>query len=407
MGVSADGTPDQRALLILISIVLALDAALYSALTPLLPAIQAETGASDGAAGFLVATYALGLLAASLPGGWLTARIGARTAMTLGLVLFAVAGAGFGLANSIVTLDVMRAIQGAAAALSWAAGFVWLLAAGPKDRHGLLIGSAISASVVGSLAGPVLGALAAQVGRAGVFVGLALFAAVIAVAINLLPAPSRSGDLRLIAALRTLATVPGAVGAWVVLLAGGLIGSAAVLAPLRLDALGVGSTAIAAVFLVIGLSEMVIGPVVGRFSDRLGPRLPILVSLALTAGVLFLLAVVDSVAGAIVGFVLLLPTVTASITPAFATLSRTAELRGVAVAGVLGAGNLAWACGEGAGAVSAGWLEGSGHAVVSYLAMAGAALATVAGLALVGDRSLGAGMEEPIPAHDQEVADCL
>jgi MFS family permease len=388
-----------RRLLVFISVVLALDAALYSALTPLLPDIQRETGASDAEAGLLVGTYALGLLVASLPGGWLTARIGPRAGMSLGLVLFGVASAGFGLGGSIEILDAMRGIQGAAAALTWTAGFVWLIAVGPKGSHGLLIGSAISASVVGSLAGPVLGALAAQVGRAEVFVGLAAVAFAVAFVARLLPAPERSGDLRLVAAFRALVSLPGAVSAWVVLLAGGLIGSIAVLAPLRLSSLGAGSAVIAAVFLVIGASEMALGPLVGRFSDRLGPRLPMLLALAVTAAVLVGLAIVGSLGPTVAALVILLPAVTASITPAFAALSRTAEERGVAVAGVLGVGNLAWALGEGAGAVSAGWLEGSGNADLSYLGMSGLALATVAVLGLISHPILSAGQKQVAPAE--------
>lgn len=386
---------DQRTIVLLVSSVLVVDAALYTALTPLLPTLQRELDISDSGLGLLVAIYAIGLLVFSLPAGWITGRIGARATMVTSLWLFAAASVGFGLGDSILALDIMRALQGAASALSWTAGFAWLLAVGPKDRQGMLIGSAISAAVAGGIAGPALGALAAQIGRAPVFIGIAVAAVALAAVVRTLPKPGESGDLRLMAALRALRRGPGAIGAWIVLLSASLYGSLTVLAPLKLDALGVSATAIGAIFLGVGLSEIVVGPVVGRISDRLGVRVPMLFALAATATLLVVLALVGTLAPTIATIALLVPAVTAMITPAFTSLGKVAEAYGVASAGVFAAGNLAYASGEGSGALVAGWLEDAGHGDDTYIALAIIALATIAPLRSVRHPALGRPAAQP------------
>ncbi len=368
---------EPRTILVLVSGVLVVDAALYTALTPLLPSLQRELGVSDSGVGLLVATYSIGLLVVALPAGWITGRIGARATMVASLWLFAAASVGFGLGGSILALDLMRALQGAASALSWTAGFAWLHAVGPRDRQGQLIGSAISAAVAGGVAGPALGALAAQVGRAAVFIAIAVGAVALAAFVRLLPEPAERGDLRLMAALRALRRGPGAIGAWVVLLAASLYGSLAVLAPLQLDALGVGATAIGAIFVGVGLSEIVVAPVVGRISDRAGVRVPMLFALAASAALLLVLALAGSLAPTIATIAFLVPAATAMITPAFTSLGKVAEAFGVASAGVFAAGNLAYASGEGTGALAAGWLEDAGRGDVTYVALAILALATI------------------------------
>jgi MFS transporter, DHA1 family, solute carrier family 18 (vesicular amine transporter), member 1/2 len=366
----------QRRLLILTSIAFALDWTFYSALTPLLPGLQQELNLSDAATGTLVASYALGLLGAALAAGWVTARIGARVALVASLLLFAAVTLLFGFASTIVSLDAARALQGVAAALTWAAGLTWLLVTGPKERHGILIGTATSASIVGGLLGPLLGALAAGISRPLVFSLVGAAAVGLAVALRTLPEPPREGDIRAAAALRTLLTGVGGLAGWVILLAGCITGAIVVLSPLRLDSLGATSAAIAAVFFVASVIQIALGPAVGQVTDRSGPRVPMLASLVATTALLVGLAAVTSTVPTVVCLALVLPCAMGSLTPAYTVVGALADQRGVAVAGVLGAGNLAWAAGESAGALGAGWLDGSGVATAAYVGLALLALLT-------------------------------
>ena len=64
---------------------------------------------------------------------------------------------------------------------------------------------------------------------------------------------------------------------WLTTLPGLIFGTLGVLAPLRLDELGAGSTAIAAVFLFAAALEAVVRPIVGRISDRRGRLPPVIV----------------------------------------------------------------------------------------------------------------------------------
>src|SRR5215207_2541854 len=95
----------------LVGIVALFDAMFYSAVAPLLAGFVEEYGLSKAQAGVLSGSYAVGALASAPVAGWLTARIGPRRAISCGLVLMAVAGMTFALADDVVLLDVSRFVQ--------------------------------------------------------------------------------------------------------------------------------------------------------------------------------------------------------------------------------------------------------------------------------------------------------
>ena len=69
-------------------------------------------------------------------------------------------------------------------------------------------------------------------------------------------------------------------GLWLNTLPAWLFGMLVVLVPLQLDDGGFAPFAIGAVFLVAGLVEVVVNPLLGRFSDRRGRLLPVRIALA-------------------------------------------------------------------------------------------------------------------------------
>jgi MFS family permease len=66
-----------RRLLVLLSAVVAVDTMFYTALAPLLPHFASVYGLGKGGAGALAGAYAVGVLAASVPGGLVASRFGA------------------------------------------------------------------------------------------------------------------------------------------------------------------------------------------------------------------------------------------------------------------------------------------------------------------------------------------
>src|SRR5438067_139286 len=161
-----------RRLVLLLSAVVAVDTMFYTALAPLLPHFASRYGLTKGEAGALSAAYAVGVLAASVPGGLAASRFGAKWAVLVGVALTAAASLGFGLAGSGWALGAARLAQGIGSAFSWAGALAWLVSAGPPSRRGMLIGTPIGAAVFGSLLGPALCAVASGAGVRPTFVAV-------------------------------------------------------------------------------------------------------------------------------------------------------------------------------------------------------------------------------------------
>ena len=239
-----------RRVFLLVASILVVDTAFYAAIAPLLPHYVDELGISQTAAGVLTAAYAAGTLSASLPGGWLAARVGIKPTLLSGLTLLAVSSLVFGHTSDIVVLDLARFVQGVGGAFSWAGSFAWLVQVAPSDRRGEFIGGAISAAIFGVLLGPVLGVAAVQISPAAVFSGVAALGVAMMAWVARTPAPRRSDR----AAQRTgyargLLSRSVAAAVWLVVVPAIFAGAIEVLGPLRLTELGAGATAVGAVFL--------------------------------------------------------------------------------------------------------------------------------------------------------------
>jgi EmrB/QacA subfamily drug resistance transporter len=122
-----------------------------------LPVLQRELGTDISGAQWVVESYSLMLSALILVGGSLGDRWGRRRVFSAGLLLFAVASAGCGMAQTTGQLIAARAAQGVGAALLVPGSLAIISASFSKEDRGRAIGTWSGFTAIAAGAGPVLG----------------------------------------------------------------------------------------------------------------------------------------------------------------------------------------------------------------------------------------------------------
>jgi MFS family permease len=355
-----------RRLLALVSAIIFVDALLFTALTPLVPECVEEFGLSKAGAGLLVGAYGAGALFGGIPGGLAASRFGPKRAVVAGLVLLAVSCLAFAAADSAVALGAARFVQGLSSTATWAGALAWISVSTPRDRRGEALGTAFGAAIFGAILGSVFGGVAKAVGIPVAFaiVGALVlgFAALASLARSAAPEAATLAGLS--RAFRDRRFVGGL---WLNMLPAMLFGLLIVLTPLALDDAGWGTFAIAAVFFASGLAEVVLNPLLGRFSDRAGRLLPIRAGLVASTVVAVALAV-SSEAALIAALVCAAAISFGSLyTPGMSLTSHRAESAGLAQGIAFGVMNTAWALGELVGPTAGGALADAAGDAVPYL----------------------------------------
>ena len=334
-----------RRLVLLVSAVIMIDTAFYSAVAPLLPHYVDELDLSKSEAGILTGSYAAGSLVGAIPGGWLAGRWGVKPTTIAGLAGLAFSSLVFAFAQEVWLLDAARFAQGLAGSCTWAAGFAWIVERAPPERRGELIGTPLAAAIAGTLVGPVLGTLADEIGPEPVFCGVALAAMLLAVPASREPARGgEAADLRRVTAAARMPAIQ--LGVWLVLLPALAAGVLNVLIPLRMDELGAASVAIGATYLVAAALEAILSPIVGRISDRRGRLVPIRFGLIAGASLLIVIPIPESAAVVAVLFVCVALADGAFWTPAMALLSDEIERARVQQGYAFAFTNIAWSAGQ-------------------------------------------------------------
>ena len=154
--------PRRRAIVAIAVGAVTIDSALLGLIAPLLPDIEQRTGAGDAALGLALAAYAVPIALLSLPFGRAADSLGRRTLLVAGLLFVAVGSVLVAISDSIGVLIAARAVQGVGSAASWIAALALVSDTAPPGRRGEALGVALGATDAGSIAGPALGGVTAD-----------------------------------------------------------------------------------------------------------------------------------------------------------------------------------------------------------------------------------------------------
>ena len=370
---------------------LLLDTTFFSVLSPLLAGYAESASLSEPEVGFLVAAYPLGFVLAAFPAGNLVSRRGPRAMLVAGLLTVAVSCALFGFASTGPQLIGFRFLQGVGGILAWASAMTWSQAVAPEDRRGEVAGRVLGMAVIGSIVGPVVGALASVTGTTPVFVGLGLVFVVLAVVAGRLPAPVVLPSPGWRHALGLLRDHRLRLGIWLLSFGGIVTGAIGTLAPLTLADVGVTATGTSLVFLVMAGAAAFTSPRVGRRADRHGRALVAVVVLVAGAVTMVLTGLVSRAGGPVALLVVLLVggfvTLEAGYVPGSALIADGTAEAEASRGEILALANLGWALGMTAASLLAGVLLGRFGVVAPYAAVALCALVTVPEFTMIARRT--------------------
>jgi MFS family permease len=366
-----------RRLLILASAMVFFDVVFFSAIAPLLPDYVAELGLSKAQAGVLSASYAAGTLIFSLPAGLLAAHAGPRRTVIGGLLLLGVASVAFGFAHEFLLLDAARFTQGAAGALIWSGALTWLVTTAPPEHRGSVIGTALGTAVAGALFGPALGALAAEVGTELVFSSVLIVAVALAFVAARLPEAEAPERQHLREVVETIFSRPIVLATAFVAIPSVMFGAVEVLVPLQIDSLGGGHVLIAGGFIAGAALEAVLAPIAGRYSDRVGRRMPFMIGLSICAVAMAAVALGQSLGLVMTGLILTSLGGGICFTPALTMLSEMAESSRLHQGLAAGLSNMAWAAGQVVGGLAGGGVASVAGNAAPSLAIIALLLGTV------------------------------
>ncbi len=135
----------------------ALDAAGYSVIVPVAPAIADATGAGPATMGLLVASFPAGMVAGFALAGWAVRRHGSKALVAGSLVLVACGALGFVLGDSLGVYFAARTLMGLGSGGIWIGVTFDTLARWPGQEY-LCMSRIFAAYSAGGLIGPALGA---------------------------------------------------------------------------------------------------------------------------------------------------------------------------------------------------------------------------------------------------------
>jgi MFS transporter, YNFM family, putative membrane transport protein len=124
---------------------------------PVLPVLRQQFGVGEGAASLTVSAVVLGMALANLPFGALVDRLPIRPILLTGGLVISAAGLASALAPTLPLLVVARFVQGLFIPSLTTCLVAYLARVMPAERLNVVMGSYVSATVVGGLSGRLIG----------------------------------------------------------------------------------------------------------------------------------------------------------------------------------------------------------------------------------------------------------
>jgi MFS family permease len=119
---------------------------------------------------WIITGYIIASTVLILPAGKWADAVGAKRIFMLGLIIFAIGTILCGIANSGLTLNIYRLVQGAGAALAMATATPTIVKTFPSSQLGLALSINATSWVIGAIVGPVVGGtLITQFGWRSIF----------------------------------------------------------------------------------------------------------------------------------------------------------------------------------------------------------------------------------------------
>lgn len=156
----------------------ALDAAGYSIIAPITPAIARSTGAGPGLIGVVVASFALGSVVASVLAAVGVKRGRTTRVLMISLTMAALGSLGFVFGDGLVVYFASRFLMGMGAGGVWMGITFNVLERYPGEEY-LCMSRVFAAYAVGGLVGPVLGSLGGIARPFALYFALVLVAGVL------------------------------------------------------------------------------------------------------------------------------------------------------------------------------------------------------------------------------------
>lgn len=321
--------------------------------SPILPRIGEALDVSQALLGSLVSAYAVMLSIFALITGPISDRFGRRAVLLGGSGFMAVSLSLHGLADSYTSLLLLRAMAGAAGGMLSGAAVSFVGDYFPYHRRGWANGWVMSGIAFGQIVGIPIGTIIAD--HMGFRWPFLLFAIVMTLATILIwrvvPQPEVDRDPHPLSVSRALRNYwllmrngQAATGTMTYFLMFFSLSLYVIYLPTWLEGhLQVGGEAIASLFLVGGLANVVSGPIAGRVSDSIG-RKPLIITSCLGLSVVMVLTtiIVSSmwIAYFVFGIAMVLVGMRISPLQSLMTSLVPAERRGILMSMAIGIGQL-------------------------------------------------------------------